>query len=120
MTWLLVAAAGAAGATIRYSIGLAVGPRMFPWATLGINVSGSFALAVVVTLGTARLSQQTATALAVGLIGAYTTFSTFAWETTVLADTGRRADALVYVVASVLLSLLAAVAGRELGESLAG
>jgi fluoride exporter len=41
---LLVAVAGAGGALSRYWIGLAVGPRSFPWATLGINVSGSFLL----------------------------------------------------------------------------
>ena len=49
MPTVLVAVAGALGAVLRYRIGLAVGVRTFPWATLGVNISGSFLLALVLT-----------------------------------------------------------------------
>lgn len=67
---------------------LAVGVQTFPWATLGINVSGSFLLAFVLTgPGVSLWSTVTSTAIAVGFLGAYTTFSTFGYETHL--DEGR-------------------------------
>lgn len=85
MRYLWVALAGAAGAVTRYAIGIAFGAQLFPWATLGVNITGSFLLAFVLTFATERqLSPEVATAVTVGFIGAYTTFSTFAWESFVL------------------------------------
>ena len=85
-----VGVAGAAGAIARYLIGLAIGAERFPWATLGINVSGSFVLAFVVTYATARhWSLDVSTAITVGFLGAYTTFSTFMWESFVMGRTDR-------------------------------
>ncbi|MBW3615109.1 MAG: CrcB family protein, partial [Actinobacteria bacterium] len=82
MPTLLVAVAGAVGAVVRYRIGLAVGVRAFPWATLGINVSGCFLLATVLAgPGQAKWGAAATTAVAVGLLGGYTTFSTFGYET---------------------------------------
>ena len=119
MRFLYVALAGAAGALARYSIGLAVGPRSFPWATLGINVSGSFALGVVLTVAAARgWSPEAVAAVAVGFLGAYTTFSTFSFESFTLAHTGRTMTAAAYVGASVVIGLLAARLGYAVGESL--
>jgi fluoride exporter len=110
-----VAIAGAAGALSRYGIGLAVGPQLFPWATLGINISGSFALALVLTWATAgHLSTDTSTAVTVGFLGAYTTFSTFAWETFVMGRTERVGTAVVYVAVSIVASVAAAWAGYKL------
>jgi CrcB protein len=119
MTWLLVGAAGAVGAVARYGIGLAVGPREFPFATLGINVAGSFLLGLVLTAGAlGRLSDRATTALAVGFLGAFTTYSTFSWETFTLGRTDRLPSAVLYVALSVGLGLLAAVAGYRLGQLL--
>jgi CrcB protein len=74
MPTVMVAIAGAVGAVLRYRIGLAVGVRSFPWATLSINLTGSFALATVLAgPAAARWSPTTTTAVAVGLLGAYTT-----------------------------------------------
>src|SRR5688500_1374309 len=88
--YVVVALAGAAGALARYAIGLAVGPQSFPWATLGINVSGSFALGVGLTVAASHgWSPELVAAVAVGFLGAYTTFSTFAFESFDLAHTGR-------------------------------
>ena len=118
MRALWVAIAGAAGALSRYGIGLAIGPQLFPWATLGINLTGSFALAFVLTWGMAgHLSTDASTALAVGFLGAYTTFSTFSFETFTLGRTDRTASAVVYVVVSVLGGILAAWAGFRLGRA---
>lgn len=92
MRAVLVGVAGAAGALSRYGIAVAIGPQMFPWATLGINLSGSFVLAFVVTWATdGHLPADVATGITVGFLGAYTTFSTFSWETFVMATrTGCR------------------------------
>ena len=118
MTWLLVVLAGATGTAARYGIGLAVGPREFPWATLGINVAGSFLIGLVLTMGAlGRVSPQTTTALAVGFLGAFTTYSTFSWETLALGRANHVALAVLYVLVSVLLGLLAAGLGYRLGQN---
>jgi CrcB protein len=108
----LVALAGAAGALGRYAIGLAVGVRSFPWATLGINLTGSFLLGLVLTVGIERGWPDEATIpLAVGFLGAYTTFSTFSFETQTMLRTGRTAVAAAYVGVSVVGGVVAAAAG---------
>lgn len=79
----LIGVAGAAGALARYWFGLAVGVRSFPWATLWLNVVGSFVLGVVVAgPGVERWSATTTSAITVGFLASFTTFSTFAYETT--------------------------------------
>ena len=83
MRLVLIGLAGAAGALSRYGIGQAIGPRSFPWATLGINVVGAFVLGVVLGgPGVDRWSTTVTSIVAVGFLGAFTTFSTFAYETT--------------------------------------
>lgn len=119
MTTLLVAVAGAAGATFRYRIALAVGPRAFPWGTLGINLSGCAILAVLLAGPGTRWSPTTTTALAVGLLGGYTTFSTFGYETLTLLRTDRPLSAAAYVTASVIGGLAASAAGYLVGRGLA-
>lgn len=120
MTTMLIAVAGAAGAVLRYRLGLFIGVRTFPWATLAINVSGSFLLAVVLA-GPAhtRWSPSVSAAVAVGLLGAYTTFSTFGYETFELLRTDRVGSAAGYVLASVVGGLLATAVGYALGRTLA-
>jgi CrcB protein len=119
MKAVLVGVAGAAGALARYGIGLAVGPRGFPYATLAINVSGSFLLATLLTYATGRGVDPIVTVpLAVGFLGAFTTWSTFSWETFTMLRTGDSTGAVVYVAASLAVSLLAALAGYRLGQHL--
>ncbi len=116
----LVGVAGAAGALTRYWIGLAVGVRSFPWATFGINITGSFILGVVLTLGADRdWSANITVPIAVGFLGAYTTFSTFSYETQTLLRTGRAATALGYIAASVIVGVAAAAGGYATGRALA-
>lgn len=118
MTWFFVVLAGAAGTAARYGIGLAVGPRPYPYATLGINLAGSFLIGFVLVIGAeGRLSPQTTTALAVGFLGAFTTYSTFAWEAFTLGRTDRLALAALYIGLSVTLGLLAAAGGYYLGKT---
>lgn len=117
---VLVAIAGAIGAVVRYRIGIAVGVRSFPWATLGINVSGCFVVAfVLVGPAASRLSVTTTTAIAVGLLGGYMTFSTFGYETFTLVRTDRTAVAVCYVVLSLLGGLAATALGYATGRAVA-
>ena len=117
--WLAVAVAGALGAMSRYGLGMLVGARPFPWTTLGINISGSFVLAFILAGPVAeRLSSTATIALTVGFLGAYTTFSTFGYETVSLVHDDRPAAAAVYVTASMLVGLAAAAAGYALGRAL--
>ena len=106
MTVLLVALAGAAGVLARYGIGTAVDS---PWAIVGVNVAGSFALGVLV--GGGYGSEQARTALGVGFLGGFTTFSTFSLQAVQDLDAGEPGKALAYVGASVVLGITAAAAG---------
>lgn len=119
MTGLAVAVAGAVGALLRWRIGVAIGVRTFPWATLGVNVVGCFALAAVLAgPGAARWSPATTTAVAVGLLGAFTTFSTFGYETFTLMRTDQPARAAAYVGLSLAGGLAATALGWVVGRSL--
>jgi CrcB protein len=112
----LVGFAGAAGALVRYGLGVAVGVRSFPWATLGINLTGSFLLGLVLTAGTERGWPETTTVpIAVGFLGAYTTFS---FESYTLLRTDRVATATIYVAVSVVGGILAAALGYVTARAL--
>ena len=114
----LIGVFGAAGALTRLGVSNAVDVRSFPWATLLINVTGSFALGLLVAWGATRLSSDVASALGIGFLGAYTTYSTFAVDVTLLGDDGRMPAAAAYLAASVVLGVAAAVAGIALGRTL--
>lgn len=120
MPTVFVAVAGALGAVLRYRIGLAVGVRTFPWATLGINISGSFLLAFVLTgPAVTRWPTVTTTVVAVGFLGAYTTFSTFGYETFTLLRAERAAEAAGYVALSLIGGLAATGLGYLAGRAVA-
>ena len=113
--WVLVVAAGAAGAPLRYVIDTIVSDRSdgtFPFGTLVVNLSGSFLLGVLTGLVLYHGVGQSARLVAgTGLLGAYTTFSTFSLETVTLAETGEVGLALRNGGLSVLAGTLAAAAG---------
>lgn len=116
---MLIAIAGAAGALSRYGIGHAVGGRSFPWATLGINLTGSFALGLVLHVAQLRDWPQDVTLpLAVGFLGAFTTFSTFSVEAFDLLRTDRAGEAAVYVALSLVGGVAAAAVGYAAARSL--
>jgi CrcB protein len=103
---------------LRYAIGLQIDQTHFPWATLGINLLGSFLLGVFLTAALGHLSIAIITPVSVGIIGGFTTFSTFAWESYTHARSGRAGIAFVYVGVSVLGGLMAAAAGHSVGRLL--
>ncbi len=108
----LVGAAGAAGALTRYALAVAIGVRTFPWATFAINLTGSFLLGLLLTVGTERQwSDTTVVPLAIGFLGAYTTFSTFSYETFTLIRADRVPTAMLYVGLSVVGGVVAALLG---------
>lgn len=118
MRLALVAIAGGLGALSRYAVGGLFGVTGFPWATLTVNLAGSLLLGVLLTASPDRMSADVRVALAVGFIGAFTTFSTFSYETMALVRSGRVPMALAYVTASLLLGLAGAVTGYRLGQLL--
>ena len=116
MRFVLVAGAGAAGALARYAVALAAGTQRFPWPTMAINVAGCFLLGLL--LHSDRFSADTTTVLAVGFLGAFTTFSTFGYETVALLRSERAAAALAYAGLSVGLGVGAAALGWSAGRLL--
>ena len=118
-----VAAGGALGAPARYGIALAVTvtPGTFPWGTFWINISGSFAIGLLlaVLLDRCPADRFVRPFLATGFLGAYTTYSTFAVETDLLVRNGHGRLALAYVAASVLGGLAATWFGLVAGRAVA-
>jgi CrcB protein len=90
----------------------------FPWATVLVNVTGSFFLGFLAGVYAGRVGPTMRLTLFFGFLGGYTTFSTFTSETVVLARTGSAAAAFGNVAVSLLAGLAAAFAGVLLGESL--
>jgi CrcB protein len=116
--WVAFVVAGAVGAPVRYLVDIAVAERVrgaLPWGTLVINVSGSFLLGLLTGLGLHHGFPKTARAvLGAGFCGAYTTFSTFTFETVRMLEEGAQVEALTNVAGTFLASALAAGAGLAL------
>ena len=111
-----VAAGGAIGAVMRYGATALVTswlPRGFPWGTLSVNVLGSLLMGMVFVLLVERGLPGSGGRLffGVGLIGAFTTFSTFSLDAIALYEAGAGLRAGLYVLASVATCLLATLAG---------
>ena len=117
---LWVGAGGALGSALRYLTWRAFGAAGgFPWATVLVNVAGSFMLGLLAGLYAGRISPTMRLGLFFGFLGGFTTFSTFTSETVVLARTGSVALAFGNVALSVVVGLTAALIGVLLGEQLA-
>ena len=117
--FLVVAAGGFVGAPSRYLLDRAVTRRVnsdLPWGTFAINISGSLLLGFLTGLTLSHhLSDLGKALLGTGFCGAYTTFSTFTFETLRLLEDGRYLEAAGNVIVSVLVGLAAATAGLALG-----
>ena len=111
----LVGLAGFAGVVARYLISTPFHGTALPWVTVGINVSGSFLLGVLVS--SHSFSTDVRTIVGVGFLGGFTTFSTFSVQAFLDIEAGEPLRALVYVAASVLLGLTAAAAGYYVGRA---
>jgi CrcB protein len=119
--FLLVAAGGAAGALARWLLSVWISNRSgsrFPWATLVVNLLGCLVIGFVLTFVEERLaaSRVWRPLVAIGFVGAFTTFSTFSWETHGLLKDAEWLRASAYVAGSVLLGLGALRAGVELAR----
>lgn len=116
----VVSVGGALGALARYAIAniLPAGPTGFPWATFLINVSGCLLIGVLMVLvtdvwGGRRLVRPF---LGVGVLGGFTTFSTYVVDIQRLVNAGAAATALEYLVATVLAALVAVYLGLTLAR----
>jgi fluoride exporter len=114
----LLVVGGAIGAPARYLVDGFVQSRsrgVFPWGTFAINVSGSFLLGAITGAALYHgLGPLPKVAIGTGFCGAYTTFSTFSYETVRLLEEGAVRTASLNVVVSVVVGLLAAAAGIAL------
>jgi fluoride exporter len=117
-----VAAGGALGALARWGVAQAL-PHdngRFPWDTLLTNVTGCFLIGVLMVLVIEAMPGRTLVRpfFGTGILGGFTTFSTYVVDARVLVAAGRPAVALAYVVGTLALGLVAVVAGLRLTERL--
>ena len=107
---LLVGIGGAIGSILRYLIGIIPigGVTYFPVKTLFINVIGSFCIGLVTAfaLKYQSLNPNLVLMFKVGVCGGFTTFSTFSYETVMLFNEGRGMMAIIYIIASIILSII--------------
>ncbi len=124
MSVLYVALGGAIGAAARYLAGLWIVARLgagFPWGTFFVNVTGSFLIGIILVLveeGT--LPAEARLFLAVGILGGYTTFSSFSYETLQLLNGGDVVPVLLNAFGQLLTGLLAVYLGVVFARSLGG
>jgi len=122
---LIVGVAGAAGAIGRYALSgwvYELAGARFPWGTLSVNVLGCFALGYLmhVSLTTTSISPQWRLALGTGFLGAFTTFSTFSYETVREIERGAWGAAGANIALNLALGIPATFAGLILARKLIG
>jgi len=122
-TYVAIAIGGALGCWARYAqttLMQAVFGRNFPFATLSINVIGSFLMGFlfIVTLERLTIPPSVRVGVLTGVLGGYTTFSTFEMETLLLAENGEFFKAALYVVLSVAVGFAAAFGGAYIARNL--
>ena len=122
MIVLAVALGGAAGAVARYWVGgwvQTLSGGLFPWGTLAVNLAGSLVLGfLLVWLQASLASAELRALVTIGVLGSFTTFSTFTYETAALLQDGEWTRALLYVTGSLLLGVLAVLLGAAAAELL--
>jgi len=110
MRYLAVGMASFVGGILRVLVATAFGrlPFRFPLGTLFINITGSLFLGWFLThIATRQVSDTTRLAIGAGFVGAYTTFSTFMYESSRLADEGAGIEAIMNLLLSLMLGVLA-------------
>jgi fluoride exporter len=121
LKYLVIGAGGFAGAVARFAVAAWIGQRWgrsFPLGTFVINVSGSFLIGLLMYLLTEKLmvNPQWRLFLVVGFLGAYTTFSTFEYETGKLVNDGELILATLNVAGSVIAGFIALKTGEILAK----
>jgi len=121
--YLLIAAGGALGSMARYWVGSTIAGRMgvrFPYGTLVVNITACLVIGFTMTcMGRlADLNPAWRYLIQIGFIGAYSTFSTFEWETLATMRSGAFLLAALYAGGSLILGLAATWCGAMLGEAI--
>lgn len=111
-----VALGGAVGAALRYWVAGVIQPPWwegFPFGIFAVNITGGLAMGIITALLALKMnvSPEMRAFLTTGILGGYTTFSTFSLDSAVLLERGAYSQAAVYVVGSAVLSILAVFAG---------
>jgi CrcB protein len=123
MNYLIIGAGGFVGAITRYILAVWIGERWgrsFPLGTFIINVTGSFLIGLLMTLMAERFTEnpQWRLLLVVGFLGAYTTFSSFEYETGALLKDGEWLFASINVIGSVFVGFIALKLGEIIAKSI--
>lgn len=120
---LLVAIGGAFGSVLRYLVAVLTGRWFgpaFPWGTLAVNVIGAFAIGLLTETIARRLnaSMELRLLLVTGILGGFTTWSSFTLDAIALFERGETVAAASYVIGSLVLSFAAVFAGLALGRAM--
>ena len=126
MQWgvlLAVALGGALGSLLRYFVAGAIQSAAwpgYPWGIFAVNITGGFLMGLIVELSALKLqlTPEVRAFLTVGILGGYTTFSTFSLDSVLLIQRGAYMSAAAYVVGSTVLSIGALFAGLWLVRAL--
>lgn len=117
-----VALGGAIGSLLRYFAAAVIQPvnAAFPWGIFVVNITGGFAMGVIVELSALKLNftPEMRSFLTVGVLGGYTTFSTFSLDSALLIERGAYGLAAAYMAGSAILSVAALFAGMFLIRTL--
>lgn len=115
MNWLLVACGGAIGASLRYGAGFLISKpqSLFPWSTWAVNILGCLLAGIffAFTLRYPVLQYETRLFLMVGILGGFTTFSSFGLETFQLIRAEQLGLALLYVISSLMVGIMVLIIG---------
>ena len=110
---LLVAIGGALGASLRYLVILWIPTEGFPWSTLSVNLIGSFILGIIIGFSTNQLlEEKTTLMIATGVLGAFTTMSTYSMDTITLWE-NEKILAILYIIATAIIGPILALIGME-------
>lgn len=119
--WLLVGCGGFAGAVLRWGAGTAIARAggAFPWATLAVNAIGCLAIGFVMSATETRggISSEMRALVVTGVLGGFTTFSAFGWETFALLRAGSTGLAAANIAAQLALGIAAVACGFAWGRA---
>ena len=113
---LLVGLGGGLGSILRYGSSLLLNSKLFPYATLAVNIIGSFIIGIVfaMSIKDETFLNNWKLFLATGICGGFTTFSAFSVENMALLQSGKVGLALIYILLSVVVGIMATFLGYQL------